>query len=201
MECFYCGKKGHKKPDCLRRKADLENAKVEGRPAVPHRTVHAVAYEDGHPSSSSIGDEARFSGGTPGISVIKTAPSEVAYVWVLSAAFMHTKHYPKGIMLDSGAAVSVCPLDYFPECGIRSGRHIELQAADGSPVEHYGSREVIYKLGEEVMKVHFEVTSVKGPILSLAAMEDAGWRLGHQGNLLTLRRGDIFMQVDRLDND
>ena len=133
MECFYCGKKGHKKPDCLRRKADLENAKVEGRAAVNHRTVHAVAYEDGHPCSSSIGDEARFSGGTPGISVIKTAPSEVAYVWVLSAAFMHTKHYPKGIMLDSGAAVSVSPLDYFPECGIRSGRHIELQAADGPP--------------------------------------------------------------------
>ena len=77
---------------------------------------------------------------------------------------------------------------------------IELQAADGSPVGHYGSREVFYKQGEEVMKVHFEVTSVKGPILSLAAMEDAGWRLGHQGNLLTLRRGNIFMQVDWVDN-
>ena len=131
-------------------KADLEKAKVEGRPAVPPRPVHAVAYEDGHPSSSSIGDEARSSGGTPRISVINNAPSEVAYVWVLSAASMRTKHYPKGIMLDSGAAVSVCPSDYFPECGIRSGRHIELLAADGSPVEHYGSREVIYKLGEEV---------------------------------------------------
>ena len=32
MECCYCGKKGHKKSDCLRRKADLEKAKAEGRP-------------------------------------------------------------------------------------------------------------------------------------------------------------------------
>ena len=32
-------------------------------------------------------------------------------------------------------------------------------------------------------------------------MEDAGWRLGHQDNPRTLRRGYIFIQVDRLDND
>ena len=35
MECYYCGKKGHKKSECLRRKSDLEKAKSEGRPAVP----------------------------------------------------------------------------------------------------------------------------------------------------------------------
>ena len=86
-------------------------------------------------------------------------------------------------MLDSGAAVSVCPVDYFPEYGIQSGRRIELQAADGSPVEHYGSKDVFYMVGNEAMKVRFEVTSVKAPILSLAALEDAGWRLGHQGDL------------------
>ena len=45
-----------------------------------------------------------------------------------------------------------------------------------------------------------EVTSVKSPILSLAALGDAGWRLGHQGDLLVLRRGDLSLQVDRVDN-
>ena len=35
MGYYYCGKKGHKKSDCLRRNADLEKAKAEGRPAVP----------------------------------------------------------------------------------------------------------------------------------------------------------------------
>ena len=113
---------------------------------------------------------------------------------------MRNKHYPKGIMLDSGAAMSVCPVDYFPECGIQPSRRIELQAADGSPVEHYGSKDVFYMVGNEAMKVRFEVTSVKAPILSLAALEDAGWRLGHQGDRLVLRRGDLSLQVDRVDN-
>ena len=110
MECCCCVEKGHKKSDCLRRKADLENAKAEGRPAVPPpQAVHAVTHEVGYPSSSSsAGDEVRSSGGSAGISVIRTAPGEVAYIWVLSAASMRNKHYPKGIMLDSGAAVNVC---------------------------------------------------------------------------------------------
>ena len=103
-------------------------------------------------------------------------------------------------MLDSGAVVNVFPVEYFPQYGIQSGRRIELQAANGSPVGHYGSRDVFYVVGGEVVKVRFEVTSVKAPIWSLATLEDAGWRLGHPGDLLVLRRGDLFMQVDRVDN-
>ena len=82
-------------------------------------------------------------------------------MWILSAASMRNEHYPKGIMLDSGAAMSVCPVDHFRECGIRPSRRIELQAADGSPVEHYGSKDVFYMVGNEAMKVRFEVTSAR----------------------------------------
>ena len=199
MECYYCGKKGHKKSECWRRKSDLEKAKSEGRPAVPPQSVHTI-HEVGHSSSSSSTvDDARSPRGTAGISVIRTTPGEVAYIWVLSVASVGNKCYMKGIMLDSGAAVNVCPVDYFPEYGIQSGRHIELQGADGSSVEHYGSRDVLYKIDDEVMKIHIEVTSVKGPIVSLAALEDAGWRLGHQGNFMGLRRGDLLLRVDRVD--
>ena len=114
----------------MQRKADLEKAKSKGRPAVPPQAVHAV-HEVGY-SSYSAGDEVRSAGGSAGISVIRTAPGEVAYICVLSAASMRNKHYPKGIILDSGAAMSVCSVDYFPECGIQPSRHIELQAVDGS---------------------------------------------------------------------
>ena len=55
VECYYCGKKGHKKSDCAQRKADLEKAKSRGRPAVPPQAVHAV-HEVGY-SSASTGDE------------------------------------------------------------------------------------------------------------------------------------------------
>ena len=78
---------------------------------MPPQAVHAV-HEVGY--SSSAGDEVRSAGGSAGISVIGTAPGEVAYIWVLSAASMRNKHYPKGIMLDFGAAVSV-------SCGLFPG--------------------------------------------------------------------------------
>ena len=45
-------KKGHKKSDCVQRKADLEKAKSECRPAVPPQAVHAV-HEVGLSSSSA----------------------------------------------------------------------------------------------------------------------------------------------------
>ena len=140
VECYHCGKEGHKKSDCAQRKADLEKAKSKGRPAVPPQAVHAV-HEVGY-SFASTGDEVHSANGSADISVIRTAPGEVAYNWVLSAASVRNKHYPNGIMLDSGAAMSVCPVDYFPECGIQPSRRTELQAADGSPVEHYGSKDV-----------------------------------------------------------
>ena len=134
--------------------------------------------------------------GPAGIPVIRTAPGEVAY----TGFSMRNKHYPNGIMLDSGAAMSVCPVDYFQECGIQPSKRIELQATDGSSVEHYGSKDVFYVVGNEAMKVRFEVTSVQAPVLSLAALEDAGWRLGHHNDCLVLRRGDLSLQVDRVDN-
>ena len=141
--------------------------------------------------------------GSAGISVIRKAPGEMAYIWVLSAASMRhpcgTSTTRRASCCDSGAAVNICPVDCFPEYGIQSDGRIELQAADGSSVEHYGSRDVFCMVGGEVMKVRFEVTSVKAPILSLAALADAGWRLGHQGDLLVLRRGDLSLQVDRVD--
>ena len=51
VECYYCGKKGHKKSNCAQRKADLE-AKSKGRPAVPPQAVHAV-HEVGYSSAST----------------------------------------------------------------------------------------------------------------------------------------------------
>ena len=109
--CYCFGKKGHKKSDCAQRKADLEKAKSKGRPTVPPQAVHA-AHEVGC-SSASTGDEVH-SARLSGISVIRTAPGEVAYVWVLSAASMRSEHYPNGIMLDPGAAMSVSSCGLLP---------------------------------------------------------------------------------------
>ena len=41
-------------------------------------------------------------------------------------------------------------------------------------------------VGIEAMKVRFELTSLKALLLSLASLEDAGWRLGHQNDRLVV---------------
>ena len=64
-ECYYCGKKRHKKSDCAQRKADLEKAKSTARPAVPPQAVHAV-HEVGY-STASAGDEVHSATGSAGI--------------------------------------------------------------------------------------------------------------------------------------
>ena len=96
----------------MQRKADLEKAKYKGRSAVPPQVVHTV-HEVGY-SSASTGDEVYSAGGSAGISVIRTALGEVAYIWVLSAASMGNKHHPNGITLDSGAAMSLSSCGLLP---------------------------------------------------------------------------------------
>ena len=95
----------------------------------------------------------------------------------------------KGITLDSGATVNVCPGEY----GMQSDRHIEVQAVDVSLVENHGSRERRYQVGDEAMNVRFEVTSVKKPIVSMVALEDTGWWFGD-------RCGDLLLRVDRVND-
>ena len=69
---------------------------------------------------------------------------EVTHIWVSKVASVGNKRHMKGTMFDSGAAVNVSPVDYFPGYDIQSGRHIELQGADGSSVKkHNGSRDVL----------------------------------------------------------
>lgn len=52
IECYFCGKKGHRKADCYKRKAELENVKAEGRLSLLPRSVNAIE-ENNIPSSGS----------------------------------------------------------------------------------------------------------------------------------------------------
>ena len=103
MECYFCCKTGHKKSDCLRRKADLEKVKAEGRPACFLKL--SMRFMKSATRLLRLGTRCALPAGR----------RASRYIWVLSAASMRNKHFPKGIMLDSDAAVSVCPVDYLSE--------------------------------------------------------------------------------------
>ena len=177
VECYYCGKKDRKNSDGPQYKVDLDKAKC--RSCFNDMLLDIL--------------DGRFMRDTQ--KGIQSWESDIRNSRDFCAASMSNWHYLEGNLPDSGAAMRLCF-----EYGIQLGRHLESQGVYGYSVEHYGSRDVFYKVGDEMMKIHFEVISVKGPIVSLAALEDAGWQLGHQGNFMGLRRGDLLLRVDRVDN-
>ena len=53
------------------------------------------------------------------------------------------------VMVDSGAAVSVCPFGYAPEIPIaNSTRNASLRTASGAEIEHAGQKTVAYEHGD-----------------------------------------------------
>ena len=178
VECYYYGKKNRKKSDGLQCEVDLDKAKCRNC-----FTNMLLGILNG-----------KFKGDTQ--KDIQSWKSGIWNSWDLSVAPVCDKCCMKGITLDSSATVNVCPGEY----GMQSDRHIELQAVDVSLVENHGSRDVRYKVGDEAMNVRFEVTSVKKLIVSMVALEDTGWWLGDQGDFMRLRRGDLLLRVDRVND-
>ena len=65
-------------------------------------------------------------------------------------------------MVDSGAAVSVCPLQYAPEIPIaHSARNAKLRTASGAQIEHAGQKMIEYAHGKGgSVNVNFVVADV-----------------------------------------
>ena len=49
------------------------------------------------------------------------------------------------VMVDSGAACSVCPLGYVPDLPLVGRRAKGLRTATGAPIKHEGQKKVIYE--------------------------------------------------------
>ena len=64
---------------------------------------------------------------------------------------------------------------------------------------HYGPEDVFYVAGNGAMNVRFEVMTVKALMSNSAVLGDASWRHIYQGIHTVFRRGDLFLQVDVID--
>ena len=104
--------------------------------------------------------------------------------------------------MDSGAAVSVCPLGHAPEILITdSSRNATLRTASGAQIEHAGQSVVEYEIGEGgSVNVNIEVADVTRLLVSVGELQKRGMTvvMGPHGSFVT--RGRVAMPTGAVSN-
>jgi len=183
MVCFYCHKKGHRKADCRALAADRQKKPAEVNALTDENhgdqawifALEAIDLEDGtgpsgtdslarcqtcHPEASDAGLGALECDGV----------GDEALLCEISAS------NGEWLMVDSGAAVSACPLSYAPEVALAAkGTARALRSVTGAAIEHSGSKaiEYVHENGAP-MKVGYEVADVQRPIVAVNNFVDRG---------------------------
>ena len=139
MICHYCHRKGHRKRDCR----TFEEA--------PGLTFGAAAAPSVTPSR---------------VSMIELDG------WIRAVSLDDHEEMVRSIqrlMVDSGAAVSACPLGYAPEIPLSNhSRRPTLRTSPGAPMEHAGWKTVEYENGDGgSVNVNFEVADETTPSVAV----------------------------------
>ena len=153
--CYYCHRKGHRKRDCRAFEKDSKKG-VNAVDQAPGLTPGADAVPSGTPSRVSM--------------------IELDY-WVLA---VNVEEHEKmvgsieRVMVDSGAAVSVCLLGYAPEIPMTNhSRRATLRTATGTQIEHAGQKTVEYENSDGgSVNVSFEVAP--RPLVAVGELQKRG---------------------------
>ena len=80
------------------------------------------------------------------------------------------------VMVDRGAAVSVCPLGYAPETPMTNhSRRATLRTATGAQIEHAGQKTVEYENSDGgSVNVSFEVADMTRPLVAVGELQMRG---------------------------
>ena len=116
--------------------------------------------------------------------------------WILAVNFEeHEKMVGsiERVMVDSGAAVSVCPLGYAPEIPMTNhSRRATLRTATGAQIEHAGQKTVEYENSDGGwVNVSFKVADVTRPLVAVGELQKRGMTvvMGPHGSFVT--RGHV----------
>ena len=163
--CYHCHRKGHRKRDC-----------------------RVLASEKQKKHVNSVEEQAQSEGSTR-ISMVELDD------WILMINVDEREEQVGSIervMVDSGAAVSVCPLGYAPEIPIaHSTRNALLRTASGAHIEHAGQKSIQYEHdGGGSVNVNFEVADVTRPLVAVGELQRRGMTvvMGPHGSFVTRGR-------------
>ena len=81
--------------------------------------------------------------------------------------------------MDSGAAESVSPYDWFEDFGldpVKPGKQLRLVNASGGKINHYGERKVAMRTGsgDRLIGLLFQVCDVRKPLVSVKRICEKG---------------------------
>ena len=107
-------------------------------------------------------------------------PSAECSIRLRSAATQDPRVSRVGMILDSGADVSVMPSSW-----LSLGQQVpqdqtvqtQLMDAQGAKMPHHGQKQLQLDLGDIVVQKQFAATSVESPLLSLGCLFKKGWEL------------------------
>ena len=91
------------------------------------------------------------------------------------------------VLIDTGAARSVCPSTFRPDVAIEPSEEVPLHQADGTRVALYGSKFLRMGVGTQKIEGTFDVRNVTKPIVAAGQVTDAGqgvWLSGEGGFIL-----------------
>ena len=180
MICYDCHKKGHRKRDCRTSEEDKDKKGVNAVEQAPGLTP----------------------GGAAALSV---TPSRVRMIelddWILSVSLADHEEMVgsmERVMVDGGAAVSVCPLECAPEVPMSNhSRRATLRTASGAQTDHAGQKMVEHENGDGgLVNVNFEVADVTRPLVAVGELQKRGMtvEMGPHGSFVT--RGKVMKLPD-----
>ena len=167
--CNYCGKYGHGEESCWAKPGNNKS----GRP------VGALENEAGAEQPAAAVPKAKsialLAQRTPG-------GSSGSESWIMGMSSESEKMcagvFGELPMIDSGSAVTACPLSYGGE-KCKPSDPLRLKGVNGTKVEHYGARKVEGKLnttdGSTGAEINFEVADVSRPVISVYDMSEKGY--------------------------
>ena len=124
--CYYCHRKGHRKQDCRTFEKDKDK-----------KGVNAVEQAPGL---------------TPGAAAAPSVTPPRVSNWILAVSLDDREEMVGSIervLVDSGAAVSVCPLGKVPEVPmLNHSKRATLRTVAGAQIEHAGQKMVEYENGD-----------------------------------------------------
>ena len=198
-QCFYCHKPGHQKKDCRKRAADIA------------RGIDVMTIEEAEGTENPVVGSVELAH----VGIKRAARWELCTVEVLdSNGLSRNTDYPlesvecrstqmtcdiqtvdcrQMLMVDSGAARSVCPMSHGSQHRLKpSSEEVTLVGADGREIPAYGERMVGYRLEKGGhIRIKYTAANVRKPVVSVSHAVRRGMSFVFAPSGSYMVRGDV----------